>query len=504
MTQPPTAGTKIANEAGLAAGFGLSGSLLRSAFSVLVTRTLSVEWLGLYAVAESVSRIATEIGKLGLDQALVRYVSRLGALGMLPQRLASLRQALRYGFIAASVIAAVLYWNAESLGAALFGAKHPSLVNMLSVFALLIPVMVLAQILGGALQGMKRLRDRSLAIDLLGPLALCAVFLLLVNVTSPLWTVTLSFVAAQAIALIACWHLLRRALPRDTPVEDSIEPGLLRFSLLLLAITAVGSFIRWGDVLLLGAFTDASQTGLYQFAKRIASVVALLTASVIGVFAPLASEFDAQNRPDQARRYLKVVSRWCFSFAWPSFLFLFLFGSPLLGFLGAEFIPASGELALLALAEVAWALAAGNAVLLTMTGHARVNLVAMVLTLLVNLLANLYLIPRLGSTGAALAMLIAMGLYGVLQTLWVWRIHRIWQLSAAHLKPLLAGLVPAVLGFALRPFVLHWPPLAQLAIAGVLFFGLFLGVLYLLGLDAEDREVLSTLIGRLRRSPGSH
>ena len=67
---------KISKEATISfTGMGL-GQILRYLFTVLLARWGGVELLGIYSISNSVTRVFEVIGKLGLDQGVLRAVSR--------------------------------------------------------------------------------------------------------------------------------------------------------------------------------------------------------------------------------------------------------------------------------------------------------------------------------------------------------------------------------------------------------------------------------------------
>ena len=190
----------------------------------------------------------------------------------------------------------------------------------------------------------------------------------------------------------------------------------MSYSLPLLLTDVLSNLIRWGDVILLGLFSTAEATGLYQFAARIAAVTSIVTTSVVGIFAPIVSGFHARKQLEEIRRHLKLVSRWCFSFSWPSLLFLAIYAAQTLLVFGKEFPPASATLLILTVGHLWWSLVAGNMMLLSMTGYPRLNLLNMAAALIVNVAASVYLIPRFGAIGAALAMMASLSVWALLQT----------------------------------------------------------------------------------------
>ena len=67
---------KIAKESAISfSGMGV-GQVLRYIFTTLLARWVGVELLGMYSIANAVTRIFEVMGKLGLDQGALRAVSR--------------------------------------------------------------------------------------------------------------------------------------------------------------------------------------------------------------------------------------------------------------------------------------------------------------------------------------------------------------------------------------------------------------------------------------------
>jgi len=495
VTRPSriSAGSTIAREAGGSLGLGVGGSVLRFLFGVLVARLLALEWLGVYAISYAATRIGVEVAKLGLDHGIVRFVSRLHTLGEFPRLAATLWRGLRYGFLASVIVGMVLWWNADRVGLAL--TTNSSQAWVLSGFALTIPLMTTAAILAAASQGLQQLRRRTLILDVYPPVTLCLVFVGLSGWVTPKWAIVAAFASAQGVSLLVAVLYQRRSLSLGSATAEA-EPGLLSFSIPLMITALVTSLMRFGDVILLGWLTNPEMTGLYQIAGRTSGLIAMATASMMGIFAPIVAGFYARKETEQMRRHLQLVSRWSFTLAWPSFLFFLLFGEQILSVLDTSFAPAAGTLALLGASEVFWSLAAGNSSLLTMTRHPRLNLLIMAIALVIDIAGNLVWIPRYGAAGAALSLMVAVAVWTVLQTLAVGRLFRMVQLSPAHLKPLAAGLVAWTGTLAIRAPISTLGHVLELLAASLAFGGLYVGSLFMLRIDSDDREVLTSLLRR--------
>jgi O-antigen/teichoic acid export membrane protein len=178
----------------------------------------------------------------------------------------------------------------------------------------------------------------------------------------------------------------------------------------------------------------------------------------------------------------------------PLCLVMVFWGDKILQIFGREFVVGAICLAILAVGQlVNSGTALANTVLL-MTGHSRQVMITTVLFGLLLIMATLLLVPLWGLVGAAVAAsgcLAAMNLARVVQ---VWRLFRMQPWEWALMKPIAAGVGAAGV---------TWP------ITGVsegVFFALpaaflclmYSGLLFLFGLEPGDKDVFSTIFGRLR------
>ncbi|GAF83241.1 unnamed protein product, partial [marine sediment metagenome] len=161
---------KIAKEASIAVGGGAIGGLFRYLFNVLIARFLGVEVLGFYAISMAVTQVAAVLGKLGLDMGLVRFVSQLHALGRVPEATATIRRAVTYGLLSGLAMASVLVLGAGRISVDIFHAPDPFLGRLLTWIALMVPLMVVAQIMAGGSQAFKVLKHPALALHIFPPI----------------------------------------------------------------------------------------------------------------------------------------------------------------------------------------------------------------------------------------------------------------------------------------------------------------------------------------------
>ena len=69
-------GRKVAKEAFVSFGGMGIGSVFRYLFSILLARWIGPQMLGIYSLGNAITRIGEIFGIMGLDNGVLRYVSR--------------------------------------------------------------------------------------------------------------------------------------------------------------------------------------------------------------------------------------------------------------------------------------------------------------------------------------------------------------------------------------------------------------------------------------------
>ena len=156
-------------------------------------------------------------------------------------------------------------------------------------------------------------------------------------------------------------------------------------------------------------------------------------------------------------------------------------------------------LQLLALSQVALALGASSALVLIMTGHPKTALANNLITLTVNVLANLYLIPRYGPVGAALGTVIAVGVLTLLRLIEVGVLHRMHPFSWMQLKPLLAGLIALAVCYLANRVIFDWHTVLVLIAGSIIYLAVYAGSLVALGFHPDDLAVLAAARRKLEK-----
>ena len=384
----------------------LAGMFFTFLVGVQLARGLGVRGYGYYALAFSIITIAGIPAQMGLSRLVTREVATSAAASDWPRLFGVLHWADRICLLSslliatAVVIATFLIRSGSPLSAAvLFGAP-------------IIPLVALARIRGGALQGLNHVVRGQIPAMLLRP-ALISLMLFAAHLAGRTLharaAMAINSIAAAAVLLLA--HLwLRRRLPPDRPAELLITSRPWLASSIPLALTE-GMRVLQGElsILLVGLIAAPAAVGLFRIANSTIAMAAAAIPIVLFVALPVIARLHAQQ--DRARLQRAVTA-----FAWLQFggvallsLPLLVAAEPLLQLVfGAQFVPAANVLRVLALGQIVSAAFGPNAALLNMTHHEKRVMRAMAVSLILSLAIIPLGLAAWGIVGAAVASVVSL------------------------------------------------------------------------------------------------
>lgn len=482
---------KAARGGGIAFAGNLIDKGLRFPLEMLLARVLGAGDYGLYSLGYGVAIIAVEVCTLGLPSGVVRFGALYQGAGDAERVKGTLSSALAISSVS-SIVAAVLLAVFSTSVARLF--DMPRLAPVLRVFACAFPFYVIALIAGHAAGAFQAIKCQTLVTNICRPLAnvliVSAVFLLGARLLGAVW----GFLLSSAISAGFGLYLLRRIFPDlVSDLKPSYEVAkLLRFCLPVLFVGLSHVLLGYTDRVMLGYFHASQDLGVYSAAAVISQQAGVITYSFGYIFCPMISDLYNRREFGDLERLYKTVTRWIVSMNVAILVLLILFSRQIMGIFGSEFIAGWPVLVILASVHLFGYVAGGALVgyVLRMAGKQDIELINAVALLVLNILLNLWLIPRYGILGAAMATGASFAAISAARILEVYFLLGMHPYDASYHKPFVAALGVALLSAGLsllnvsRPF---W-----IVNMGVLLFAYCVG-LYVLGLEYEDRMIWETI-----------
>jgi O-antigen/teichoic acid export membrane protein len=478
--------------------YRLVGVVLGLGSNVIFARLLGAELLGVYVLASTMLLVASLVASFGTAQTLVRYMpvrlsrgDKEGAAGVFAF---CFRLVTVVAVIGTAVLLVLRNWLAN-------GVFHePLLLSVLPITALGILPASLTQYLGGTLIALKQTAKEAFATEIVYKVAKLAIFLgLYFTVDMRLRALVIGFAAAYILSDLAMLRSIRREEPallsgaRRTAVP---ERELLAFSATMFTVAFLNYAMSITDRFMLGILSTSEDVGIYNIAFIISNILTLVYMGFNYSFAPVVSELYNNDRIPELSSLYASLTRAVSIIVVPAFIWLVGFGDDLLRIFGHEFVVGQTALVVLGLGAVVRCAVGFVANLLMMSGYQRYNVVNIVVSTLLNIVLNLYFIPKYGVLGAAIATTISVVVISVVGLVQVRAFLGLSPYRRSYLKVLAASAValPATLYLrAHTPALAHW----QIGLLLVATFAVFLGVIFLLGIERDDRILAGKLLKKL-------
>lgn len=304
-----------------------------------------------------------------------------------------------------ALLAAIVVWLAEPLLSAV-------LVLPLYLACLTLPLYGLIMLQDGVARSYNWMNIALVPLYIFRPLAIIALmaagYVVGLTVDAKLAMIA-SVIATWATALLQL-ILLNRQLSATTRVGDR-EYEWKRWLATSLPIFIVASFfflLTYIDILVLQEYCTADQVAIYFAATKILSLIAFIYFSVSAAVAHRFAEYHVDGDSHLLAGFVANCVRWTF---WPSLVataVILALGRPILWLFGPEFVEGYSLLFILCLGLLARASVGPIERLLNMLGEQKTCAIVYAGAFALNLAGCFALIPRFGTTGAAISTSVAL------------------------------------------------------------------------------------------------
>lgn len=403
---------------------------------ILLVRGLSpTDWDAFSESIALVSVVAT-VGGLGLPNTVARNLPYASSDD---ERRAIVRVALLVGGFSCVAIPVSMYLVGPAIGNAL----GSSAVGFgIQVLGFSYGLYAATSLLAALFQGFEDVRPNALFLQILAPtlfVALLAIAYVLppngIDYSLALWSYAASNAVAFLLAVLYTYRYLPRRLPRGPRTPHRTIPTMV-FALPLLGVAVFGYLNGYADTLVLGAY-NFPQVGTYVASLTLARLLPIGVAALAFIMLPVTARLLRDKDHAAAELTYATATKWTTVFSLPLFLlFVFLPGPSL------EFVYGSGYSSI----TLPLTIATTGAFLATVVGpsaavqvafaRTRLLLINSAVSVAVDVLLALWLVPAHGMTGAAIAWAVATAVYPVMAVAELAAFDRIHPLRRTYLVPL--------------------------------------------------------------------
>jgi len=463
--------------------------------AVVLARNLGPLAFGLWAIAYSITRVISIVGLFGADWLVLRQGSYYQGIGDVPR----LRRTVHVSLVLATgglvALAAILFVAADPIARGVF--EEPRVATLLRITAVMAPVIGVRQILVYATQAFKEMKDAAIVRNIAQPLLRLGFVAIAIATVGTVVAAFLALLLSEIVLACIGGVLLARRMSLVGPVEPVPTRELIGFAMPAWLTRLAGQSRAQVLTVMLGSLATITTSGVFSAADRIAGVLFSVVSSLNQVYTPLASDLYLQGRTDEWAVTYRSATKWTYTLGAPLLAFIMVFPSEILAVYGDAFREGASALTVLAIGMLFHFGTGPVTVTLVVIGRPRLALIDYLIVIAIELGLGVWLIPRYGLIGGAIAKAVGTAANNVVPLIQIWFRERTWPFRWDFWKPTVA----AVAAVAVARGVVTVSDISGVTAAvlgAVSVAAVYLPLIVLLGLPEEDRVALRAIRGRRR------
>jgi O-antigen/teichoic acid export membrane protein len=285
------------------------------------------------------------------------------------------------------------------------------------------------------------------------------------------------------------WNLRTNFKKIDRPLgKEMISYGL--YGMLGSLGPIVGNYI---DTVMLVSFINLESAGLYTIPMYIAIGIAIPATSVLGISAPIVSQFCKNNDYESLAKLYKQTSINLVTIGLLLLLLAWSCSNDLFDFMpnGDSFRSGRIIILILGISKIFDMATSINNQILGYSKYYKYNLYLILILVATNIIGNMLLIPEYGIIGVAYASLLALFIFNTLKVIVIYHFFKILPFSINHIKVFL--IIAGIYGLTLLlPLNMH--PLINIGIRAAIIFVLFLPAIYYLKISSDINQLINKVL----------
>jgi len=470
-------------------------------FKIYLARTLGAHLLGIYALGMTIVSITSIFNSLGISQTSVRFVSSYTAT----QRFDLLR-----GFLGRSIALLLVCNGILAIAMLLVGpwiAVHfyhsTELAGYMKWFTWIMAMGVFTTFFGHVLGGYKHVARRTVINNFIGTSTTILLTVLLVSAGLGLK----GYLAAQALTACLLLLLLGALAWRFTPKPARsfsgplapVDKEAVSVATTTLGLALLGFVMTQTENVALGRFRDPHALGVYVLSSAIVAFVCIVLSSVNQIFGPTIADLYAREQHDLLSRMYHTLTKWILGLTLPLAAVIMIFALPIMRIFGHDFEQGWIVLVIGTVGQLVNAGVGSSGTVLYMTGRHRYLIWIQAGISLMIVILNVLLVPSWGIVGAACTAAIANVAVNICYLITVRRVLGLFPYDTSYFRLLLPGAGMLFVLFVLRETIsVIWPAWATLGVSLLLGYMIFLGLVLVFGLNADDRLVAKMIWARIQ------
>ena len=389
-----------------------ANGFIRYFYKICMARMLGVRGYGLLSAVEPIFILTAALFLSGFAIGLSKYVSEEIAKSNKKRAEGYLTTTLYYVFPVSLGASLLILFFSQHIAETFF--HEPELSTLIRIVVVAVPLEALWIVFDGIFLGYQESPYYTYSLLVYNVMVLCGALLLVTMGMGTEGAVT-AMVIGDASGLTAAYLIYLRKFKKKVSLRRGVQSITFLKDLIKFAvpktITTVSIIILMSfDIFCITYFLGASASGVYNAAVPVARMITSVSGSICLPLLPAVSEDYAQGK-QFITKYLTDAVKYISAATIPLVILCAVYATPVITLLfGEAYTAASRSLVILSVAMLFMAYCSIFSVTFQGMGKPNIPMKITVFAVAFNILFNVYLIPRMGISGAALATCVSMGI----------------------------------------------------------------------------------------------
>lgn len=399
--------------------FKIIGIVFGYIFTLLITRNFGAGTMGIFALCTTVLSIASILGRLGTDTALLRFVAEYSAHDRRDLVKEVYEKALKIAVPFSISLTLILFFSSPYISKFIFHKEHLS--NYFQITSLAVLPFVLTFINSQSLRAIKKIGGYSFFQNISQFLFASIFLLILLIFTVKNSLPVIAYVLAIFTGAIFSYILWKKQSRLDSShVSNEISTrNILHVSIPMLLSSSMLMITHWTNTLMLGMFRPEAEVGIFNVAVKISTATSFTLIAINTITAPKFAEFYGRGDYIGLEKFVQQSTKLIFWTSFPILLVIVFSPSFILGIFGEEFKTGAFALLLLTIGQFINSVSGSVGILLNMTGRHKVFQYIMLTTAFLNIILNALLIPKYGINGAAIVTMVSFAFWNLSSAIYI-------------------------------------------------------------------------------------
>lgn len=399
--------------------------LIGYVFFLILARWLGADGVGIFSTAWTILMIGAVLGKLGFDTSIIKFIAGSMGKGNSHHVKPIYKSSLLIVGTASIIVAGILFLFAPQISELFF--KSGNYVLIVRIVAISVIPLCILNINAESLKALKNITAFSIFQNSSIYLVIILIMFIMsrygISNKTSIYSLSAGVFILMALSFIVILVNIRKKTQSRTgsdPYQFNLKKTLST-SLPMMLTNSLFLIMSWMDILMLSAFKNESDVGIYNTSLKISAVISIALIAINSIALPKYAELYERKDKVGFRKVVKQTSFINFSLSFPVFLFILLMPNFLLGIFGPEFIAGKMSLIILSIGQIFSAFSGSTIHVLNMTGKENAAKNILITTALLNLVLNYILVPKYGINGAAIATAISTVLWNLMAEISIYK-----------------------------------------------------------------------------------